>query len=238
VPEPVEREVVAEYGRAALQNAQDIIGDARLLLDHGRKPRACALAVLAREEAAKAIVCCILPMLPDEAIEHFAWPFAQINRTHSLKLEMAGVIAHVLEFFMGGPDAPSRYPSELEVLAADAKTDNSRKQQGFYVGFQDGKILLPSGLSDQDAITEIERAAAIIAIAVQFLEFTSDLPDEFLAVREGFWDSMIKAWQQGGPDGMAELSQSMFGGLPEEDIVQIRARITDMITGTVAEEES
>jgi hypothetical protein len=120
-----DRAVVAEYGCAALQNARDLIADAQVLLDQQPWPRACSLAILATEEVAKASTRCILPMLSDEAAEHFAWPLDQVNRTHGLKLEIAGMLTHVLDFYMGGPDAPTRYPSDLAELNAGRRQTTS-----------------------------------------------------------------------------------------------------------------
>ena len=42
---------------ALLENAADLVDDARVLLQHGRSPRAYALAVLATEELGKTFLC-------------------------------------------------------------------------------------------------------------------------------------------------------------------------------------
>jgi hypothetical protein len=90
-------------------------------------------------------------MLPDEAAEHFAWPLDQVNRTHGLKLEIAGMLTHVLDFYMGGPDAPTRYPSDLAELNAGRRADNERKQRGLYVGLSAGQIMQPSEITEREA---------------------------------------------------------------------------------------
>src|SRR5258708_9508252 len=166
-PDPA---VVAEYGRAALQNARDLIADARLLLDHQHWPRACALAILATEEVAKAFVCCILPMIPDEVAPHFGWPLAQINRTHGLKLDMADMLTHVLDFYLGGPGAPARYPSDLGELAARRTADNQRKKRGLYVGLSDGQLAPPSEITEKDAPHARERAPRLPAVHAQAVD--------------------------------------------------------------------
>lgn len=222
------REVVADYGRAALQNAHDLIADARLLFNHQRWPRACSLAILATEEVAKAFVCCILPMLPDEAAPHFGWPLDQVSRTHGLKLEMAGMLTHVLDFYMGGPNAPTRYPSDLDELAAGRKEDNEHKKRGLYVGLNDAQIMLPSEISEQHATDALERAARLAAVATQIVNFTANLPGEVLAARGDIWNAMTGAYEQGGLDGMAELSQSTFGDLSEEAMAQMRETLQQM----------
>jgi AbiV family abortive infection protein len=220
--------VVAEYGRAALQNARDLIADARLLLDHQHWPRACALAILATEEVAKAFVCCILPMLPYEVAPHFGWPLDQINRTHGLKLEIAGMLTHVLDFYLGGPGAPARYPSDLGELAARRTEDNERKKRGLYVGLSDGQLVLPSEITEKDATDALERATRLAAVIAHVVDLTANLPPEVLDARGDFWDSMTSAYGQSGLDGMAELSQSAFGDLPEEAMAQMREAVRQM----------
>src|SRR6185437_6052438 len=225
---PPDREVVADYGRAALQNARDLIADARLLLDHQRWARACSLAILATEEAAKAFVCCMLPMLPDEAAPHFRWPLDQINRTHGLKLGTARMLTHVLDFYMGGPDAPARYPSDLGELAAGQKEDNERKQRGLYVSLSDAQIMLPSEITERDAADALERAARLAAVVAHVAEATANLPPEVQAAREGIWNAMIGAHEQSGFDGMADLSQSTFGDLPQAAMARMRETVQQM----------
>lgn len=224
-PDPA---VAAEYGRAALQNARDLIADARLLVDHQRWPRACSLAILATEEVAKAFVCCILPMLPDEAAHHFGWPLRQINRTHDLKLETAGMLTHILDFYMGGPGAPERYPSDLTELAAGSRDDNDRKKRGLYVGLNGDQIMLPSEITAQDATDALDRAARLAAVIAHVVDITANAPPEVLAAKGDLWNAMINAYEHGGLDGMAELSQSSFGDLPEESTAKIRAALRQM----------
>lgn len=218
-PDPA---VVAEYGRAALENARDLIADARLLLDHQRWPRACSMAILATEKVAKAAVCCLLPMLPDEAAPHFGWPLDQINRTHDLKLELAGMLTHVLDFYMGGPGAPTRYPSDLAELNAGRRQDNERKKRGLYVALSDGQIMLPSEITEREAADALERATRLAAVVARFLDYTANLPPEVVASREDIWNSLVGAYEQGGLDGMADLSQAAFGELPVEAKAEIR----------------
>jgi AbiV family abortive infection protein len=224
-PDPA---IVAAYGQAALQNARDLITDATLLLDHQRWPRACSLAILATEEVAKAFVCCILPMLPDEEAHHFAWPLSKINRTHDLKLETAGMLTHVLDFYKGGPGAPERYPSDLAELASSRKEDNERKKRGLYVGLSGAQITKPSEITERDAASALDRAARLAGVAAFLLDFTANIPPEVLALRESLWISMTGAYERGGLDGMAELSQSTFGDHPENLTAAIRAVLEEI----------
>src|SRR5258708_26909667 len=200
-PDPA---VVAEYGRAALQNARDLIADARLLLDHQHWPRACALAILATEEVAKAFVCCILPMLPYEVAPHFGWPLDQINRTHGLKLEMAGMLTHVLDFYLGGPGAPARYPSGLGELAARPTEDNERKKRGLYVRLNDRQLRLPPQITQKDATDALERGTILAAVIAHAVDLTANIPPEVRDARGAFSDSMTRARRRGSPDAMAD----------------------------------
>ena len=221
---------VSRYAQAALRNARDLLDDAGVLIDHERWPRACSLAVLALEEAAKAYLCGLLPVLPpEEAADIFAWPFAEMNRGHEIKLGIAGVVNHMLRYFTGGPEAPRSLAPALEALEAGSREDNELKQRGFYVGYGDGQVLLPSDLGEREARESVARAAALVPLATDFLGWSASLPAELLAARGEIWSRMAKAWKQGGFEAMTALSERDMGSLNEEQVAQIRAGIMQVL---------
>lgn len=232
-PEP---EVVAAYGRAALQNARDLISDSEGLLSLQRWPRACSLAVLAIEEGSKAITCTIMPLLPPEqARELFAWPFAEINRTHGLRLGMAAVVSHIIGFFVGGPGSPQRYaPTEMATLAS-AKSDNELKQRGFYVTYRDDQIQRPADVTETEAKAVLSWARMLANVSEDILAWSENLPAELLAARGAQWDAMVAAFQQGGFEAMGEVSESMFERLPDEAVAQIRQGLLTLTAGSASE---
>jgi AbiV family abortive infection protein len=221
--------VVSDYARAALRNARDLLDDAGVLVDHERWPRACSLAVLAMEEAAKVLLCGLLPLLPPEEAHHFALPFAEMNRTHETKLLAAGVMTHLLSYFMGGSDAPSSLAPALEALEAGRRDDNELKKRGFYVGYQDGRVLLPSELAEQDARESLARAVALVPLAESFFDWSADPSADVLAVRGEIWARLVEAFEQGGFDAMAALGERDVGSLTEEDLARIRESITNVL---------
>jgi len=239
----LEPEVVAEYGRFALQNARDLVSDSEILIEHERWPRACSLAVLAAEEAAKAWMCGLMPVLPpDDAASFFAWPFAEINRAHGLKLGTAGLVTHMLGNLLAGVGPQGGIAPRWEDVEASSREDNERKQRGFYVGYRDGQILRPSELSEQDARRAVARARTLANIAEHFLDWTSHLPEELKAAREEIWARMVGAFERGGYEEMAELVAIDFGSLTEDDLAQVRAGVRalaeDLIEDDVRDTEA
>lgn len=216
------------YARVAAENAEDLLADATLLVEGGRWARASSVAILAIEEEAKALVCCILPLLPDSAVPYFAWPFAEINRGHGFKLQMAGVIGHIVEFFLGGADASTQYTSELAELDANARSDNVLKQRGLYVGIHDGSIEHPRQCSEDVARSQVLRARRLLPVVNQFIKTTSDLPSEILEHCEAVWAAMIDAYAESGLDGMADLSNAAFGGLSTQEMADMREMVIEI----------
>src|ERR1700752_4158138 len=115
---------------AAARNAWRLLGDAEILLKHGRWPSAYSLAVLAFEEAGKGWMCVVAMMVPDDIRPE--WPHGELMATHAEKLLAANVMAHMFASASRGKDmiiGLAEFGENFETLARE---HNQAKQRGFY----------------------------------------------------------------------------------------------------------
>lgn len=143
-------DIAAEGILCCLQNAQDLLNEAKLLYANGRHVRAFCLAVLAYEEAGKP------GMIYSFAIERISLKEYNNNyRTHQYKHIMATLNNLIMVHQEKGvEDVQKRLakasPHSLEVM----------KQKGFYVDFNDNRFISPAECITpalaQDAIKEIQ----------------------------------------------------------------------------------
>ena len=147
-PRAVDLAQVAEYVRALQGNAEALLSDADLLLSHQRWARAFALAVLALEEAGKAVLA-TSSLFPDDDL-------AELKATrHEDKLLTASLVD--VGFFsdlatfradIGGLDSTALHREKLSALYAD---------------YREGTLKCPS-------VTE-ERAGQVLTDARRVVEW-------------------------------------------------------------------
>ena len=149
--------------RACSLHAQELVCDARTLLDAGRPSSAFPLASLALEELAKSVICFTYLILaafddtdPDRAPE-----FWRFWLDHKSKLELG----------ISSQERWSVSLSEFQALLADkARDTHSRKMQGFYVDYREGVVLTPSDIS----ITEARELIEIATTSLEAFRFDED----------------------------------------------------------------
>jgi AbiV family abortive infection protein len=130
--------------RAALFNARDLLGAARLLSGEGSVSQAHALAVLALEEIGKSHLC-VLALIPGGPLgpEAFwgAW------RDHEAKLRWAqGFLAAMLHD--PGPDVIALYKR----LASSSRDTHIRRLSGLYVDYQDTEVITPAVITTEETV--------------------------------------------------------------------------------------
>lgn len=89
---------------AALKNSQSVYRDARLLFEHDRSGRAFALAVVADEELAKAILYVVAAYNGPDALPGLR----RVVRSHGPKQDLIEFVAHIAEFAQPGYDEAYR----------------------------------------------------------------------------------------------------------------------------------
>ncbi|MGH3538754.1 MAG: AbiV family abortive infection protein [Pseudonocardiaceae bacterium] len=141
-PLPGSRELEA-LAHAAFTNSQRLLTNAELLLDNGSWPVAHALATLALEEVGKSFLCIFASANPEPFREDFWTAF----RSHTVKIQMA----HVVLAPLADTTRPRPFFQAIEAFGQAAKADHSTKMRGLYADYQDGTVLNPGDVTEQDA---------------------------------------------------------------------------------------
>ena len=137
----------ADYLRQLQGNAESLLADAQLLFVHQRWARALVLAVLATEEAGKAILS-TASLLPDDDL-------AELKQTrHEDKLTAAALLA---AGFTGDL-------SDLRALFSqiDSGALHRRKLSAIYVDRRDGGVVSPSSVTHDHAERAIKDARRVV----------------------------------------------------------------------------
>jgi len=143
--EGLERRVA--YLKALQSNAEALLADAELLFSHERWARALALAVLAREEAAKVILN-TSPLFPDDE-------FSDLKSTrHEDKLTTAALLDIA---FLGDLADLGAQMRQIDSSAA-----NRQKLAALYVDERDGTVSSPTAITRDQAEREITVSKRII----------------------------------------------------------------------------
>jgi AbiV family abortive infection protein len=139
----------ANYLRQLQANAESLLADAQVLFTHQRWARAFVLAVLATEEAGKAILFAA-GLLPDDDL-------AELKPTrHEDKLTAAALLA---AGFTGDLSDLSALFSQI-----DSGALHRRKLSAIYVDRRDGGVASPSSVTHDDAERAIEDARRVVEL--------------------------------------------------------------------------
>lgn len=141
IPQIPPREDLIKLAQAALDNAADLLADARLLAEAGSFPRAHALATLACEELGKEHQCLralSLPLSPGAFWDSF--------KRHREKL------GHAHARFMLHSGETIRSPDLFNTRVREqTRLGHERKLRGLYVDYADGTLQLPGHITEQEA---------------------------------------------------------------------------------------
>jgi AbiV family abortive infection protein len=192
---------------AAARNARDLLTDAEILLERQRWPRAYSLAMLAREETAKAFKCLSVVVLgcPQQARHG-------IERGHLGKLAMARVMTGLLfplwKEELELPPSLAEATARMEELA---RQDDRAKQRGLYADIgPDSSLRQPSDISERDARTAVEGVADIVRIvsfmtSSEMTQIIANPPPEAQAEFAEFMERLTSAHAAGGDDAAAAV---------------------------------
>ena len=156
--------------QALLQNARNLVSDARLLFENDRYARAYALAALAGEELAKAGI--TLDTLLGESDVNDR-EFRRNWSDHKEKL--AGLSAYRLAFL------DDLEGLRVEELSREVETTAGRKMDAMYVDLRNGQLITPESLSMSEARDLLDRVEGAIEHAGVFLgKLTPEVADSIV----------------------------------------------------------
>jgi AbiV family abortive infection protein len=216
LPEP---KVLGEFAVVAAANSRRLLTDAENLLARGGWGTAYSLAVLAFEEAGKSWLCLIGLIMPGEL--KAAFPFGELVSSHLYKLQAARMIAPMLAFIMGGPDAAmTGFMEAIEALDDLAREDNRAKQRGIYADFQEGMIWDPARVKRGQARDMVAKVRDLLDRSAPlaepgFLRFMADPPADARGELDDFLSRFIACARDddfaGAMSVLAELHALMPG---------------------------
>ncbi|MEU4254360.1 AbiV family abortive infection protein [Amycolatopsis sp. NPDC026612] len=215
------RPQLTALAQAALDNAVELLDDARILLVMRRWPRACSLAVLAAEEYGKFYLSVVTALQLESATTETWTKFWKDFGGHQPKY------TNLVGQFVDGQDwGPVGGPGDAEWLIAwnsrsgRAADSDKLKQMGFYVDVDrgTGAVLTPARSIEEDiAIQQVELVESVVRR--QAALFSDDLT--FLVTPtpqlEGFWAEAKALKGAGDPsrgDAMA-LWEKYFGAITD-----------------------
>jgi len=153
--EPILRNLVEQLGRAAADNALELVEEANLLDEDGHAARAFALTVLAAEELGKAFIC---SMTVAHAHEDSDWgvfdAMVRGHRKHETKLLSALFLIQKAFGLTGQP--VDQLAHELSDLVAGDLDD--AKMRALYVDIEGGAVATPAMVANHEGAQQRARA--------------------------------------------------------------------------------
>lgn len=181
-----------ELARALLDNAEQLVADAELLLEHGRHPRAAALSLMALEEMSK-IQFCVESIVEDTPV-----PAARSKEWTNHRDKFTGAKALELAFVEESPhfDRARIRTSVLE--------DQGTKLASLYVDHTDGRIATPA-TTKVDAPRLVERARVTVDwLARIVFHLTPEAMEEIRPYREVIEQFLSAAINENDMEGSVE----------------------------------
>lgn len=156
--DPALLKLIARLGRAAAENAVELVEEANLLDDNGHKARAFALTVLAAEEMGKAFICTMTEAHAKEPNDFQAYDaIVRGRKKHETKLLSAlFLIREVREVAEQELGSTVRLAQELANLTAGDLDD--AKMRALYVDIEVGEIATPARVADHQGAQDRARA--------------------------------------------------------------------------------
>jgi AbiV family abortive infection protein len=146
-PPDYQLKVLEQRWEAAVRNGRDLLGDATLLADAKRLPRAFALAYFALEELAKVplLITAALRIANGEAVDYRELE-ADLT-SHNIKWEMAAIATTLVDFGL----------KELEIVFTDAQQEELTarlsarplRELALYTDYKRGQVSEPKSIVDQ-----------------------------------------------------------------------------------------
>jgi AbiV family abortive infection protein len=215
LPDPA---VLAEFGIVAAGNARRLLTDAEHLLTRGGWPTAYSVAVLAFEEAGKSWLCLVGMIMPGGLKAEF--PFGELVGSHLYKLQAARMIAPLLAFLKGGPDAAvASFTEAIDAMESLARRDNLAKQRGLYADCADGIIWDPSQIKRDEARAMVAGVRDLLdrigpLTDPGFLRFVAAPPDDAKAELDDFLGRFITRAREDDLAGAMSVLAEMHALMP------------------------
>lgn len=198
-------DALGDFALAAARNARRLLGDAEVLLKHGRWPSAYSLAVLAFEEAGKAWMCVTAMMVPDDIRPE--WPYGELMAKHTDKLMAAHAMAHLFASAGTGDDMIASMAEITENLEELAREHDKAKQRGFYADLLDGAVWEPARVKQDAARRMVGTVHSLLdhggpLADPGFIEWLASHDPDALEAKDMLWGAFFGGLQEGGPEGM------------------------------------
>ncbi len=217
------RAELVSFAVAVVANADDTVADAELLLEHARWPRAHALAVLASEEFGKAAGVMLLSMVP-AGLRFKAQPGLLLGR-HETKM-LGALMMRLLEFGQPGRIGRVLAMADLAAMLDDTKAQasgaNEAKKNGLYADMdEDGRLRLPSDVTENDARQSVARAREIAASSRMFRDQEAMArlaapPENFVALMTpALIAALDSTSSDAGPEETAAMARDFAARLQE-----------------------
>lgn len=191
-----------ELARALLGNAEQLVADAELLLEHGRHPRAAALSLMALEEMSKIQFCV------DSIVDDTPVPGARSKEWTNHKDKFTGVKALELAFVEESPQF------DRARIRSSVLEDQGTKLASLYVDHTDGEIATPA-TNKVDAPRLVERARATVDWLGRMVpQLTPEAMEEIRPYREVIEQFLSATIDENDMEGSVErLRAIMAAGL-------------------------
>ena len=220
--------LLGDLARAALDNASELLGDAKVLLDAGRYPRVLALTVLAAEEFGKHMMCMSAAALDLDSPREVK-KFWKRFRSHEAKYQnWHGQMIDYVAIDPANPMHPERREPDLwddlwSEMPEMVKAAMDMKLRSLYVDEQDGHPTSPRDLVPGGFASEVWKAVSMVVESSERMWDGADLAEhlETVAPRmQGWYAAMIDAKEKGDPgDAVAVLSELL--DLPRDEIAAL-----------------
>jgi AbiV family abortive infection protein len=198
-----ERDHLLALVGALIANARTLLDDASLLLEHGRFPRAYALAALAGEEVGKVYLCLDALLSPGPVDpRQFWWGWRQ----HGDKLD--SMRAYTAAFVQDLDDLV------VEQLGPDARRVSERKLSALYVDFDGNEPVTPNCVTEGEAADLLRQTR----LAIGHLE----------GALSGLNSVVVDAIHELGPALEAFFDQVVDDRPPQEVLAELRQLLLDL----------
>jgi AbiV family abortive infection protein len=223
VKEASRRELVA-CAAAAAENARDLLGDAELLSDADRHPRAYSLAVLAVEEYGKAVSLLTLAVMPENLRAQA--PVRRMLECHPMK-QVGGLLLAVLPPSELGPAASlaamplTQLTHVLDTMDAFVQDADRLKLRGLYVDMQrNARIRRPSEITEAEVSDEIGCVRQVASSAGLLCDSgvvarLADPPAEAIELARALVSALAESGENCSPDTAAAITLKAVRGLKE-----------------------
>jgi AbiV family abortive infection protein len=207
-------ESLAALMHASLLNARNLVAASEILLEHRHWPRAYGIATLALEEIGKASLC--MTTMIFRYMMAKPSDFWNMFYGHISKIQLGHVMLTIVAAIQNEAK-PSDVAEAFGGLERIARTHNATKMRGLYVDHENGTLLEPTDVSEEEARHVVSGVRTYLDHGVlsldnapgrDFISYMQDQARQF----QGHYDSLAAA-HRADPDDFAAGFQEVIAAL-------------------------